>query len=377
MSSVSHPWGEPVWSYPIPVAPQPAPDGMHLDVAVVGAGFTGLATAHYLLQRWPEQRVAIFEAQTVGAGASGRTGGLVLEDTAVGPLPGLERCVATVRELVQSQQIDCHLVLNNCWEIGRQYIQPTSPLQWTDQGTLGVVNVIPGGAFEPRQFLAGLVRLVERAGGQIFEHAPVTALEHQAPGDVRLGVAGQTVLARRVIFGTNPFCLDLQGLEGWAGGVHTIATATEPLADAVFEAIGWGSRTPFFTVDTPYLWGRVTPDNRAVIGAGLTGHNNVAGARVDAPEAVQIFATLEDRIRHLHPALEDIRITHRWLGPLCFTGDSKPVIACKDRDERILVGTGYRGHGVALAVRIGKLFADVLAGQSSLPAWSYRPSSKP
>lgn len=375
MSHASHPWGEPVWSHPIPVMPRPCVEDMQVDVAVVGAGFTGLATAHYLLQRWPDYRVAVFEAHEVGAGASGRTGGLVLEDTAVGPLPGVDNCVATVRQLVQTQYIDCHLVLHNCWEIGRQYVQLTSPLQWTDHGTLGVVNVIPGGAFDPRAFLAGLVRIVEHAGGQIFEHTPVTSLDTQGTGAVRLGVAGRTVRARHVIFGTNPFCLDLQGLAGWAGGVHTIATATEPLADEVFETIGWGSRTPFFTVDTPYLWGRVTPDNRALIGAGLTGHNNVAQARVDAPEAQQVFASLEARIHRLHPALAHVRITHRWLGPLCFTGDSKPVIACKDNDDRVLIATGYRGHGVALSVRIGKLLADVLAGQASLPAWSYRPSS--
>lgn len=91
---------------------------------------------------------------------------------------------------------------------------------------------------------------------------------------------------------------------------------------------------------------------------------------------MQVFTSLEARMRHLHPALEQIRITHRWLGPLCFTGDGRPVIALKDNDARVMMATGYRGHGVALSVRIGKLFADVLAGQVSLPAWSYRPSSK-
>jgi len=53
-------------------------DGFHVDVAIVGAGFTGLATAFYVLHSHPELRVAVFEVQQVGAGASGRTGGLVL-----------------------------------------------------------------------------------------------------------------------------------------------------------------------------------------------------------------------------------------------------------------------------------------------------------
>src|SRR5262249_904630 len=158
-----HPWGESVWSFPVPVTPHPVTDGMRVDVAIVGAGFTGLATAHYVLQRAPGLRVAVFEAQQVGAGASGRTGGLVLEDTAIGPLPGIEDCVATLHELVRPQAIQCDLQVDGCWEIGRRGGRRASPIQWADSGTLRVVNVIPGGAFDPRKFLAGLAEVVQRA----------------------------------------------------------------------------------------------------------------------------------------------------------------------------------------------------------------------
>jgi glycine/D-amino acid oxidase-like deaminating enzyme len=348
---------------------------MQLDVAIVGAGFTGLATAHYVLQHDPGRRVAVFEARQVGAGASGRTGGLVLEDTAVGPLPGVEGCIATVQELVRTQSIACDLQVNGCWEIGRHGGQPESPLHWTDHGTLRVVNVIPGGAFDPRKFLAGLAERIQESGGQIFEHAPVTGLQTAARGDVQLTVAGKAVRAARVVFASNAFCLPLLGLQGWAEGVHTIAVATEPLADSVFEAIGWATRTPFFTLDLPYLWGRVTAEGCMVIGAGLTGRGSVEQARVDAPDAVPLFDSLERRIRGLHPALHQVRVTHRWMGPLCVTEDSKPIITNLGNDQRVLLATAYRGHGVALSVRVGKLLADVLAGEGSLPEWSYRPGT--
>jgi gamma-glutamylputrescine oxidase len=374
--SPSHPWGEPVWSSPVPVEPRSLPDGLRVDLAVVGAGFTGLATAYYALQRSPNLRVAVFEAERVGAGASGRTGGLVLEDTAVGPLPGLEDCIATLRALVEAENIHCDLRLEGCWEIGRQGGHPSSPIHWADHGTLEVVHFIPGGAFDPRKFLAGLAAVVQRAGGGIFEQAPVTALDLASRQGVRLEVGRSAVFAERVVFATNAFCLPLLGLHDWAGGVHTIAVATEPLSDAVFEAIGWASRTPFYTLDQPYLWGRATADGRAVIGAGLIGRRQVERARVDSAEARHLFANLERRIRGLHPALQRVRITHRWMGPLCFTSDSKPIIASLADDARVLVGTGYHGHGVALSVRVGKLLAAVLAGQSELPAWSYRPSSR-
>jgi glycine/D-amino acid oxidase-like deaminating enzyme len=345
-----------------------------VDVAIVGAGFTGLATAHYVLQCCPGLRVAVFEARQVGAGASGRTGGLVLEDTAAGPLPGVENCIATVHELVRSQAIPCDLRVDGCWQIGRRGGRAASPIRWTDNGRLRVINVIPGGAFDPRKFLAGLAAVVQRADGQVFEQAPVTGLDMQTHGSIRLEVAGKAVSAERVVFATNAFCLTLLGLQNQAEGVHTVAVATEPLADAVFDAVGWTTRTPFYTLDLPYLWGRVTAEGRAVIGAGLTGHGDVANARVDTPAAVHLFESLERRIRGLHPALRTVCITHRWMGPLCMTSDGKPIIASQDKDGRVLIATGYRGHGVALSVRVGKLLAEVLAGQSSLPAWSYRPA---
>jgi glycine/D-amino acid oxidase-like deaminating enzyme len=370
----SHRWGEPVWSFPVPITPQPLPDGMRLDVAVVGAGFTGLATAHYVLQRFPTLRVAVFEARHVGAGASGRTGGLVLEDTAVGPLPGVENCIATLHELVRTQDIACDLDLGGCWEIGRHETHPRSPIQWDDSGTLQVVNFIPGGAFDPRKFLAGLAACVEQAGGYIFEQAPVTGMDTAARQGVGLKVAGRSVFAERVVFATNAFCLPILGLQDWAGGVHTIAVATEPLTDAAFDAIGWASRTPFYTLDLPYLWGRVTADGRVVIGAGLVGRGEVENARVDGVEAGRLFDGLERRIHGLHPALCRVRIGHRWMGPLCFTTDSKPVIAGLDDGGRVLVATGYGGHGVALSVRVGKLLSEALADQNVLPSWSYRPA---
>src|SRR5712691_1430610 len=326
LQNLAHPWGEPLWSFPIPVTPHHLTDGLRVDVAIVGAGFTGLATAHYVCQLCPNWRVAVFETRQVGNGASGRTGALVLEDTSVGPLPGVGNCIATLQELVNTQGIQCDLRVAGCWEIGRRHGQPASPIRWTDQGTVRVVNEIPGGAFDPRKFLAGLAEIVQRAEGQIFEHAPVTGLDIERRRGVRLTVAGHAVYAERAVFATNPWCLSLLGLHSQAEGVHTVAVATEPLADAIFDAIGWATRTPFYTLDLPYLWGRVTADGCAVIGAGTTGRGDVDNAHADAPDAVHLFESLQRRIRGLHPALCNVLITHRWMGPICGTSDNMPII---------------------------------------------------
>ena len=91
-------------------------------------------------------------------------------------------------------------------------------------------------------------------------------------------------------------------------------------------------------------------------------------ARFDTPEARQLFDRLERRIHGLNPVLRDVRITHRWMGPIGFATDDKPIIMGRDGD-RVLIATGYRGHGVALSVRVGKLLAEVLAGTGQLPVW--------
>ena len=193
-------------------------------------------------------------------------------------------------------------------------------------------------------------------------------------GGVRLVVAGKAVYAERVVFATNPFCLPLLGLQDWAGGVHTVAVATEPLPDAVFDAIGWATRTPFYTLDLPYLWGRATADGRAVIGAGPRGRDNVEHARADSPRSgTPVRGPGAPHSRSTPGAAQGAY--HASLdGPLVRRANSKPIITSKDDTGRVLIATGYRGHGVALSVRVGKLLADVLAGEGSLPAWSYRPA---
>ncbi len=89
----------------------------------------------------------------------------------------------------------------------------------------------------------------------IFENAPVEDVEFGAP--IRLQVAGREVRARRVLFATNALSLELSGLAGSAQSKFTLALATEPLSEEQLSEIGLASRKPFYTVDFPYLWGRL------------------------------------------------------------------------------------------------------------------------
>jgi len=82
------------------------------EVAIIGGGLTGVSAAYHLARRGV--RAVLFEAARVGDGASGQSGGIVLEGTAAGMLAGTTRCLAGIERLVREEQIDCGLKLPGC-----------------------------------------------------------------------------------------------------------------------------------------------------------------------------------------------------------------------------------------------------------------------
>src|SRR4029077_16739687 len=150
-----------------------------------------------------------------------------------------------------------------------------SPISWRDSGELRVVGLVPGGTVDPGKVLAGLTRAAESAGARIIEHAEARSLEFSDP--IRLRVAhnirGRTQLkeirAGQLLLATNAFSLKLSGLGAIADPKLTFALATAPLSAAQLKAIGLSSRHPFYTVDLPYLWGRLLDSNAVIFGAGL------------------------------------------------------------------------------------------------------------
>jgi glycine/D-amino acid oxidase-like deaminating enzyme len=216
----------------------------------------------------------------------------------------------------------------------------------------------------------------------------------------------------------------MSGLRAAAEPKLTFALATAPLSAAQLKAIGLSSRRPFYTVDFPYLWGRLLESNGVIFGSGLvpapigmpfripTGARSIEngvhdllrftpqgsttkgftpkgfapkGYDVRRGEAAERLRWLENRVCHLHPALASVRVTHRWGGPILFTEKMLPIFrwltpqgfATKGfirkglpRSKQVLVLAGYNGHGVALSVYLGKWAAEALLAHRPLPRWS-------
>ncbi len=396
-----HPWGAPPWTVDFRPAAHALPD--YVDFVIVGGGFTGLSAAAWLRRFAPGRSVLVLESASLGDGASGRTGGMALAETAAGNLPGLGDVLAGYKKILRALRIDSRLTLPGVWELGRSApatkgsgpVGKHSPISWSDSGELKVVRRVPGGTVDPGKVLAGLARAAENAGAQIVERAEVRALDFSSPlrlhvrRNLRGRIHEKEIRAEQVLLATNASSLELSGLRAAVEPKLTFALATAPLSAAQRKAIGFSSRRPFYTLDFPYLWGRLLESNGVIFGSGLVPapvgmpfgvplgvHSRKNGAHelrrydVRRGEAAERLLWLESRVRRLHPALASVRITHRWGGPILFTEDMRPIFRRHPRSKHVMVLGGYNGHGVALSVYLGKWAAQALLARRPLPPWS-------
>jgi len=375
-SLLQNAWGQPPWQIDFTPARQSLPK--KVDFAIIGAGFTGLAAAAWLRLHTPEKSVVVLEAGRVGAGASGRTGGMVLAESAAGDLPGLGDVLAGLTRILGnlgracgiSLVENCELALPGAWEIARRGGIAESPISWNDSGMLRVVNEVPGGTVHPGKMVEGLARAAEQLGAVIVEEARVERVDWGA--DAELAFAGGKLYAGKVLFATNGLSLELSGLKERTHPRLTLAASTAPLPEEQLELIGLSQRRPFYTVDFPYLWGRVCRDNSIVWGAGLvSAPDSGSDEQIDiaAQESSRMFASLEQRIRQLRPGLEKLNFTHRWGGPILFRDGWEPVFDRHPACESGIVLGAFAGHGVALSVYLGAWAAEIILGRRNLPAW--------
>jgi glycine/D-amino acid oxidase-like deaminating enzyme len=373
-------WGASPWT--IDFRPRKSSPPPRVDVAIVGAGFTGLAAAAWLGHLDPSKSVVVLESETIGAGASGRTGGMVLSETAAGDLPGLGDVLAGFQRTVSELEIECALAITGGWEIERSArkaeertrTRGESPIEWQDSGTLRVSKDVPGGTIDPGMLVSGLAHAAENSGAIICENSPAAApLWPEEKGtEIEIAAGGQRLYCNQLLLATNAMNLEAAGLAEDTEPKFTMAIATEPLSETQLEAIGLAGRQPFYTMDFPYLWGRVTRTNAVVWGGGLVHVDEwraLSQIDVTTGEARRLLDSLESRVRKLHPALHAVAVTHRWGGPILFAESMKPVFHRHPKHPNALVLGAYAGHGVALSVYLGRWAAEVLLGHREPPKW--------
>jgi gamma-glutamylputrescine oxidase len=337
-------------------------------VVIIGGGLTGASTAYHLAKLGI--RSTIFEAAQIGDGASGRTGGLVLEGTAVGVLEEADNCVTELEALVAEESIDCDLALPGCWEIEHRASASDRMLPWDDGGRpVSVARTVKGGIVQPAALVGGIARAAVLRGAVILENRPIQRIAVKPQPMIESD--GETIHPGYIVLALNAWTSTMLPDAPRIESALTFACATEPLPPSTLTNIGLGANIPFYTCDRPYLWGRTTTDGRVIFGSQLVYGSPAKLEAIDVArgESGALLEALRDRVRQLHPELREIKFSASWAGPIAFREGAVPLVGQHPSSPKVLVAGAYAGHGVALSVRLGQLLARAIADGKPLPSW--------
>ncbi|MDZ4826450.1 MAG: FAD-binding oxidoreductase [Actinomycetota bacterium] len=371
------------------------PGDTDADVAIVGAGYTGLWTAYALLSEDPALRVIVCERDHVGFGASGRNGGWC-QSAFAGPRPlteklyGRDAVIAMQRAMfanlyeiervVTDEGIDCDWALGGTVEVAtirshvdrieqqlaghKQYGFGDDDYRWlTPDESSEIIGCTPNlgaqfsphcSAIHPAKLAHGVAAAVERKGGVIYERTPVTKI---GPG--RVTTTHGTVRTDVVVRATEAFSPGLPGFERTVVPIYSLMIATEPLPAAFWADAKLDTRPTFTDGRMLLVYGQRTADNRFAFGGrGAPYHfGSKVESRFDQEPAV--FEDLKNTLWSLFPALGDAAVTHRWGGAVAMPRDWYPSVGL-DRATGIAWGGGYVGDGVSTAHLAGRTLADLI-----------------
>ena len=366
-------------------------------MAIVGAGYTGLWTAYYLLGADPSLRVALVEQEIAGFGASGRNGGwcsalfpvsasrLAREhgrDAAVAQYRAMRDSVAEVVRVAATERIEADAALGGTVVLARTDPQLRRARAEVDAARefgidldlldadaarrrLAATSVVGGtytphcAAIHPAKLARGLADAVEARGASIYEQTRASAIE---PGVVH--TERGTLRADVVVRATEGYTPRLAGQRRAIAPVYSLIIATEPLPQATWDEIGLAQRETFADHRHLIIYGQRTADGRMVFGGrGAPYH---FGSRIDASydRVPAVFAALQRTLGELFPVLRDVEITHRWGGPLGVARDWHASVGL-DRITGLAWAGGYVGDGVSTTNLAGRTLADLILRNDS------------
>lgn len=371
--------------------PQEPPDAV--EIAVIGGGLLGSSTAYWLARAG--KSVALFEARTLAAGATGRNGGFMVEGTAASYLEAIAlhghdaaRAVwalthenrAMLRQLLADESIDCdyrevgdlRLALSaEEYERQQRIIAALHADGWQAElldraqtqehigvelgpSIVGSVFVRENGLLHSARFVHGLANAAQRHGAQIFQRQPVLKIEQSTAG-LRLHLPERTVTAQAVVIAVNAWSdLLVRELHNLIIPVRGQVLAYAPIRP-VFRC---GMHATF--MPTGEYW-QQTPDGTIVLGGcRAIALNQDVGVRQAVPTR-EVQAAIEHVLPQLFPALSnELRVVQRWAGLMAFTSDASPIADRVPGLDNAWVVGGFSGHGMPFGLRLGQLLAEAV-----------------
>jgi glycine/D-amino acid oxidase-like deaminating enzyme len=369
-----------------------------VDVAIVGAGFTGLWTAIRLLETDPSLRVAVLEMESVGFGASGRNGGFCEASLTHGLANGIahwpdeasflraegERNLAELVAFVGSHAIDADVEATGTVTLADRPGQVAEFEDWAaeaarygerleviDRAEVQEVVRSPrwvGGLragpetnvlVNPLALARGLARVASELGAAIHERTRVTGVE-RIGGGVRVATAaGPTVRASHVVVATSAYSAWLPRLTPLFVPVYDYVLVSDPLTERQREAIGWRGREGLSDANNQFHYFRLTADGRILWGGydAIYHFGNGVGPDRDARPAT--WARLEEHFRDAFPALAPLAFPYRWGGAID-TSSAFTVTFGRQLGGRLVYALGYTGLGVGASRWAAGVVRDML-----------------
>ncbi|WP_277588702.1 NAD(P)/FAD-dependent oxidoreductase [Pseudomonas chlororaphis] len=372
---------------------------LDVDVAIIGAGYTGLWTAYYLKRLAPTLNIAIVEAQTAGFGASGRNGGWLMgnllgEDRLLAGLSPEQRRASfdllhgipdEVAIVLEREGIDCDYRKGGVLycaarypeqEITQRHYLDTLYRQGLDERdyrwlspeqlarqicvakAYGGIYAPHCATIQPAKLVRGLARAVERLGVPIYENSPVS---HWQAGSLQ--TARASVRCRWIVPAVEGYSVTLPPLGRYQLPVQSLLVATEPLSAATWDEIGLNQGQAFSESSRQVTYGQRTADNRLVFGA-RGGYQFAGKLRHDFDLTRSEVELRRYLFSELFPQLKNVRITHSWGGNLGMSRHFRPHMLC-DRQRGIALSGGYGGEGVGASNLGGRTLAALILERDS------------
>ena len=383
-----------------PPARAPLPGPLEVDVAIVGAGYTGLWSAYYLKRADPSLRIVVLEREIAGFGASGRNGGWV-SGFFSGPARVYERqggangyaalqramfeTVDEIARFLAEHEIAADFVKSGHIAVALGQAQKDRlrdeldgarehGLQEEDLRELSAdelrshihVAGACGATFSPHlarvhpaKLLSGLAATVAGLGVDIYERTAVSEIRpHEA-----LTSRG-TVRAHWVIRATEGYTADLRGLKRKLVPMNSSMIVTEPLDETTWAEIGWTGNEVLSDTAHVYVYLQRTADGRIAIGGRGVPYRFASRTDGSGETAAATVASLRAKLRAMFPPAAGAEIEHAWSGVLGVPRDWCMSVSAQ-RDRGLASAGGYVGEGVASANLAGRTLRDLILGEQT------------
>ena len=347
-----------------------------VDVAIIGAGFTGLWCAYHLLSNNPDLKIAIIEKERVGFGASGRNGGWVsaLYPSGIGAdevTPHLVQSINEIGIFASKYTPDSNFRKGGSVTFARNKgqlkrlknnIGSTTFLDKSQteekvkvDGALGSLFTPDCATIHPGRFVRALADHVEQLGARIYEKSP--SLRNS---DHKVTTPSGALIATTVISATEAFAKNSRERVP----LYSLMVATEPISEKIWDQLGINNGESFAEASHLVTYGQRTADNRLAVGGRGAPYLFGSLMRSSAENNSQVHDQLIAMVRQWFPLLANTQFTHRWGGAVSVTRDWQPFANFNKATGQAKAG-GYVGDGVTLSYLAAKTLADLILDNGS------------